>query len=68
MNNRLISELLSHTDFHQILNAIEVYIDKKMLPQMNAMNAMNAVYRLAEASIKENFTEVMEDMKGLYDR
>ena len=29
---------------------LEVYIDKKMLPQMQAMNA---VYRFAETSIKE---------------
>ena len=50
LNNRLISELLSHADFQQLLNAVEVYIDKKMLPQMQAMNA---VYRLAETSIKE---------------
>ena len=27
LNNRLISELLSHTDFQQLLNAIEVYIE-----------------------------------------
>ena len=51
LNNRLVSELLSRADFQQLLNAIEVYIDKKMLPQMNAMNA---VYRLAEEAIKEN--------------
>ena len=50
LNNRLVSELLSHADFQQLLNAIEVYIDKKMLPQMNAINA---VYRLAETSVKE---------------
>ena len=35
LNNRLISELISHADFQQLLNAIKVYIDKKMLPQMN---------------------------------
>ena len=53
LNNRLVSELLSHADFQQLINAIEVYIDKKMLPQMNAMNA---IYRLAEETISENFT------------
>ena len=52
LNNRLVSELLSHDDFHGLLSAIEVYIDKKMLPQMNAMNA---AYKLAETTIKENF-------------
>ena len=50
LNNRLISELLSSPDFQQLINAIEVYI-KKMFPQMQAMNA---VYRLAETSIKEH--------------
>ena len=34
MNNRLISELLAHTDFQQLLSALEVYIDRKVLPQM----------------------------------
>lgn len=62
LNNRLISELLSHTDFQQLLNAIEVYIDKKMLPQMNAMNA---IYRLAETTIKENYT--VEDRDVVMD-
>ena len=45
--------MLSHDDFQQLLNAIEVYVDKKMMPQMNVMNA---IYRLAETTIKENFT------------
>ena len=31
---------------------MEVYIDKKLLPHMNQMNA---VYKLAETSIKENY-------------
>lgn len=52
LNNRLVSELLSHPDFQQLLSAIEVYIDKKLLPHMNTMNA---VYKLAETSIRENF-------------
>jgi len=51
-NNRLISELLSHADFGQLINAVEVYIDKKMMPQMQTLNA---VYRLAETTIKENY-------------
>ena len=53
LNNRLVSELLSHEDFGQLLNAIEVYIDRKLYPQMQAMNA---VYRMAETTIKESFT------------
>lgn len=51
LNNRLVSELLSHSDFQQLLSAIEVYVDKKLLPHMNTMNA---VYKLAENTIKEN--------------
>jgi transcriptional regulator with XRE-family HTH domain len=53
LNNRLVSELLSHPDFQRLLNAIEVYIDKKLLPHMNTMNA---VYKLAETSIRANYT------------
>ncbi len=56
MNSRLVSELLSHPDFPKLLNAIEIYIDRKVLPQMNTVNAM---YKLAENTIKENF-EVKE--------
>ena len=52
LNNRLISELLSHPDFQQLINAVEVYIDKKMLPQMNTINE---IYRLAETTIKEEY-------------
>jgi len=57
LNNRLISELLSHADFGQLINAVEVYIDKKMMPQMQTLNA---VYRLAETTIKENCTDSTE--------
>ena len=56
LNNQLVSELLSHDDFQKLLSAMEVYIDKKLLPHMNQMNA---VYKLAETSIKENY--VVED-------
>ena len=52
LNNQLVSELLSHEDFQKLLSAMEGYIDKKLLPHMNQMNA---VYKLAETSIKENY-------------
>jgi len=52
LNNRLVSELLSHPDFQQLLSAIEVYIDKKLLPHMNTMGA---VYKMAETTVKENY-------------
>lgn len=57
LNNRLVSELLSHEDFGQLLNAVEVYIDKKLLPHMNTMNAY---FKLAESTLKENY-DVAED-------
>ena len=57
LNNRLISEFIAHADFPQLLSAMEIYIDRKVLPQMNTMNAM---YRFAEQTIKEN-AEVPED-------
>jgi len=53
LNNRLVSELLSHADFQQLLNSIEIYIDKKLLPHMNTINA---AYKLAETTIKDNYT------------
>ncbi|GHU81741.1 hypothetical protein FACS1894191_8670 [Clostridia bacterium] len=57
LNNRLISEFIAHADFPQLLSAMEIYIDRKVLPQMNTMNAM---YKYAEQTIKEN-TEVPEN-------
>ena len=52
VNHRLVSELLAHPDFVQLLNAMEIYVDRKVLPQMNTMNAM---YKLAENTITERF-------------
>jgi transcriptional regulator with XRE-family HTH domain len=57
LNNRLIGKLLSHPDFPGLLRAMEVYIDRKILPQMNTMNAM---YKIAESAIREQF-DVAED-------
>ena len=52
LNNYLVSELLSHLDFQQLLSAIEIYVDRKVLPQMSTVNAM---YKFAEKTITENF-------------
>lgn len=52
-----IGEFLTHSDFPQLLSAMEIYIDRKVLPQMNTMNAM---YKYAEQTIKEN-TDVPEN-------
>ena len=51
LNNRLVSEMIAHADFPQLLSAIEIYIDRKVLPQMNTMNAM---YKFVEQTIKQN--------------
>ena len=51
LNNRLISEFIAHPDFPQLLSAMEIYIDRKVQPQINTMNAM---YKFAEQTIKEN--------------
>lgn len=51
LNNRLISEFLSHADFPQLLNAMEIYLDRKVAPQITTMNAM---YKYVEQTIKEN--------------
>jgi transcriptional regulator with XRE-family HTH domain len=58
LNNRLLSELIAHPDFPQMLKSIEIYIDRKVLPQMNTMNAM---YKIAEDAIKERFEVTDED-------
>jgi len=49
-NHHLLSELISHPDFPKLMNAMEIYIDRKILPQMNTMNAM---YKFAEKTIKD---------------
>jgi transcriptional regulator with XRE-family HTH domain len=51
-NRRLLSEMISHPDFPKLMGAVEVYIDRKVLPQMHTLNAM---YKLAEATIKDKF-------------
>jgi transcriptional regulator with XRE-family HTH domain len=51
LNNRLISKFLAHPSFSKLLSAMEIYIDRKVLPQMNTMNAL---YKYAEQTIKEN--------------
>lgn len=51
LNNRLISEMISHEDFLPLLNAIEIFLDRKVMGQMHTMNAM---YKFAEQTIREN--------------
>ena len=58
LNNRLVSELLSHPTAPQLFSAMEVYIDRKILPQMNSMNAL---YKFAEETIREKFNVADDD-------
>lgn len=51
LNNRLIGELLTHPDTPSLFSAMEMYIDRKILPQMNTMNA---VYKMAETVLRED--------------
>ena len=53
LNNRLVSELISHEDFPQLLNAMEIYIDRKVQSQISTMNAM---YKFVEQTLKDNVT------------
>jgi hypothetical protein len=52
LNNRLVSELLAHPTAPQLFSVMEVYIDRKILPQMNTMNA---IYKAAEETIREHY-------------
>ena len=61
LNNRLVSELLAHPEFSRLMSAVEIYIDRKVLPQMNTMNAM---YKILENTIKEKF-EVADNDEGI---
>jgi len=58
LNNRLISEFLAHSDFPQLLSAMEVYIDRKILPQMNTLNAL---FKATESTIRENYAVADND-------
>lgn len=50
LNNRLISELIAHADFPKLLSAMEIYVDRKIEPQMSAVNTS---YKLTEQMIRE---------------
>ncbi len=51
MYNRARAHTSAHADFPQLLRAMEIYIDRKVLPQINTMNAL---YQLSEQALKEN--------------
>ena len=58
LNNRLVSELLAHPDAPQLFSSMEMYIDRKILPQMSTMNA---IYKIAETTIRENADTTDDD-------
>ena len=57
-NNRLVSELLSLPEAPKLFSAMEVYIDRKILPQMNTMNT---IYKFVDTTIRETFNVADED-------
>jgi len=57
-NNRLIGEIISHDDFCSFINSIEMYIDRKYVPQMNTMNMMYKVTDMMDdAEVDKSDTE-----------
>ena len=58
LNNRLVSELISHPDFPRLMSAMEIYIDRKIQPQMNILNA---IYKVTENTIKDKFSSTGRD-------
>lgn len=58
LNNKLLCELMTHPEFVPLLGAVEIYIDRKTLPQTGVMNAVNQV---AESTLREVFDADDED-------
>ena len=59
LNNRLISEFLSHKDFPKLLRSMEIYIDRKILPQQIGLN----ITKLSESQIKV-LIEALQESKA----
>lgn len=55
LNNRLVSEIITHPDFARLMEAVEIYIDQKVMPQIAGMNIM---YQAAKSTIEENFANI----------
>ena len=51
-NHRLLSEMISHPDFPKLMRAMEIYIDRIILSQMNTLNTL---YKITEETIKDKF-------------
>jgi transcriptional regulator with XRE-family HTH domain len=51
VNNRLVCEFIEHPDFANFICAMELYIDRKIMPHTNTLHAM---YKMAENSIVED--------------
>jgi transcriptional regulator with XRE-family HTH domain len=59
INTRLLSMLITHTDFFKLLTAVEIYLDRTICPQVNSWNA---VFELAEKKIREQYKVSGDDM------
>ena len=51
LNNRLLSELISHNDFIKLLIAVEIYLERTISPHLKSWNA---VFEIAEQKIRAN--------------
>ena len=64
LNNRLVSEILSHDDFVPLLTAIESYVDRKVMPHINTVNQ---VYKIAEEAIKKENPQHEDDKDDILE-
>ena len=58
LNNRLLSEIISHPDFAELLAAVEVFVDRKISENMEIINAS---YKVAIDTINKQAITVGRD-------
>jgi transcriptional regulator with XRE-family HTH domain len=58
LNNRLLSEVISHSDFAELLAALEVFVDRKISENMGIVNAS---YKIALDTINRQAVTVGRD-------
>lgn len=51
LNNRLLSEMIAHPDFAELLAALEVYVDRTISENSENMEIVNATYKVAVDTI-----------------
>jgi len=43
LNNRLLSEIITHPDFAELLAALEIFVDRRILENMEIVNASYSI-------------------------